>query len=205
MVAFAPSTRIFLPLSYASFTYSNVSAMNGSMRAAISLYRSISASTSYSNPSNLAAASCGLVASPVVNFSSLRMSPKRIPLRVAFDAYADRFLSSSYQSYYRSTPPRASRQSPCEDQTTSARDRTQSFSSGAHPPAFNNASISSNIPGRCTTTPFPTTHVAFLFKIPLGTKCNAYFFPVVVMPSCVRRSPRPDTSPRRRTLSPDVH
>ena len=88
MVAFAPSTKIFFPFLCASLTYSTVSAMNGSMRDAISLYRTISASTSYSKPSNRAAASAASVRKAFANLSASRISPKRTPLRVALEAYA---------------------------------------------------------------------------------------------------------------------
>ena len=47
-------------------------------------------------------------------------------------------------------------------------------------PAFSRVSISLNIPGRWTTTPLPTTHLAFSLRMPEGTRWRAYFALVVV-------------------------
>mmetsp|Transcript_3781 Transcript_3781/g.13442 ORF Transcript_3781/g.13442 Transcript_3781/m.13442 type:complete len:283 (+) Transcript_3781:2685-3533(+) len=177
IVAFAPSTKIFFLSACAWLTISTVSAMNGKILSRIFPYRSISASTSYSNPSNRFPASAANAFNFSANVSMFLMSPTRIPFLVAFDAYAGPIpLFVVPIMFPLNSASRNPSTSLCNSNNKCARSETIILPAQSTP-TFSNASSSSNIPGKWTTTPLPTTHRAFLFKIPDGTKCNAYFFP----------------------------
>ena len=59
-----------------------------------------------------------------------------------------------------------------------ARSDTTSRSGVTATPAASSASSSLNMEGMCTTTPLPTTHRHFSFRMPEGTRCSAYFLPL---------------------------